>query len=469
MTRNVPAVRTIVVEDQFIVAADIQATLTQMGHEVVGHCATVESCLQRTDDLKPDLVLMDINLGGRMLGIEAAIQIRERHDIPVIFLTAYADEKTIESAKLARPAGYLIKPYRPAELRVAIEMALYKHRLQVAALHAQRQARLEERRFRALFEWAGVGIALLDASGVVVESNPTMGQMLGVEGLRGRSLHSLSTESFAASERVFFHELVRGERGHYKMETRYPRVGGDLGWGAVTATLLPSEEGTYAIRILSDISPRRLQQVAHFQENERRLLSTEIHDAVSQPLAAIFYRLQLAEQLQERESARAKDELSVACAMTKTLLDDVSGLIGSLRAPPFDGGRALDAVKRLVESVRAETSIAVELLAPDCIPALGNLASFFLYRIVQEALANIRRHADASRVQVRLQVAGPWLDGVVEDDGRGEAVVPDPSRSHFGIQGMRDRAELIGGWLEVSFSRGTRVAFRLPLELQDAD
>lgn len=469
MTRSASAVRTIVVEDQFIVAADIQATLTQMGHEVVGHCATVESCLQRTAELKPDLVLMDINLGGRMLGIEAAIQIRERHDIPVVFLTAYADDNTIESAKLARPAGYLIKPYRPAELRVAIEMATYKHRLQVAAELAQRQARLEERRFRALFEWAGVGIALLDADGKVVESNPTMGQMLGDEGLLGKALHALSVESFAVTERKLFGELVRGERGHYKMETRYPRANGDLGWGAVTATLLPSEEGIHAIRILSDISPRRLQQVAHFQENERRLLSTEIHDAVSQPLAAIFYRLQLVEQLHEREAVRAKGELSAACTMVKALLEDVSGLIGSLRAPPLDGSRAVDAVRELVESMRAETTTVVELTAPDRIPAMGKLTSFFLYRIVQEALTNVRRHAEASCVQVRLKVDGPWLDGVVEDDGRGEAVVPDPSRSHYGVQGMCDRADLIGGWLEVSYSSGTRVAFRLPLELHDAE
>ncbi|NDD29723.1 MAG: response regulator [Proteobacteria bacterium] len=460
-------VRAIIVEDEFIVAADIQSALTQMGHTVVGHCATFESCLTRTAELMPDVILMDINLGGRMRGIDAALEIRERHGLPVIFLTAYADEQTIARAKVAQPAGYLIKPYRPAELRVAIEMAMYKHRLAQRADQAQQQVRVEEERFRTLFERAGVGIALLDVEGGVVECNATLCQMLGFDSLRGRGLAELSTDPFADTERALFRSLMRGERDQYTLEVRYLRAGGDLGWGGVTGSMLASASGRYAIRILSDISPKRLAQVAHFQETERRLMSTELHDAVSQPLAGIFYRLQLVEQLQSRDGARAAEELAGARTQAKALLDDVSRLIENLRSPLLDGASAADAVRGLVNALAQEASLAAELVVPDEIAGLGRLRAFFLYRIVQESLVNIRRHAEATRVKVHLHIDGPWLEGEIVDNGRGAAAVPDASRAHYGIRGMRERAELVGGWLDVIFGRGTRVSFRLPLEGQD--
>jgi DNA-binding LytR/AlgR family response regulator len=117
----------LVVEDESIVSKDIQMSLRKLGYNVVAACSNGEDAIRAAEEFSPDLVLMDIMLKGEMSGIEAAEQIRERFNSPVIFLTAYADESTLSKAKITEPYGYIIKPFKEIDLRTSIEMALYKH------------------------------------------------------------------------------------------------------------------------------------------------------------------------------------------------------------------------------------------------------------------------------------------------------------------------------------------------------
>ncbi len=117
----------LVVEDESIVAKDIQHSLKKLGYTVVGICSNGEDAIKTAEELKPDLVLMDIMLKGDMSGIEAASFIREKYNIPVIYLTAYADERTLSKAKVSEPYGYIIKPFKEIDLHTSIEMAVYKH------------------------------------------------------------------------------------------------------------------------------------------------------------------------------------------------------------------------------------------------------------------------------------------------------------------------------------------------------
>ena len=117
----------LIVEDESIVAKDIQNSLKNLGYNVPTIVASGEKAIKEVEDNKPDLVLMDIILKGDMDGIEAANIIRENFNIPVIFLTANADDKTVSKARIAEPYGYVIKPFREKELQTTIEMALYKH------------------------------------------------------------------------------------------------------------------------------------------------------------------------------------------------------------------------------------------------------------------------------------------------------------------------------------------------------
>ena len=117
----------LVVEDEAIVSKDIQQSLKKLGYNIVGASSTGEKAIELAEEHKPDLVLMDIMLKGDMSGIEAAEKIKASLNIPVIYLTAYADENTLSKAKVTEPYGYIIKPFKEIDLHTSIEMALYKH------------------------------------------------------------------------------------------------------------------------------------------------------------------------------------------------------------------------------------------------------------------------------------------------------------------------------------------------------
>lgn len=120
-------INVLVVEDESIVSKDIQHSLKKLGYNVVGASPTGEKAIELAGSEKPDIVLMDIMLKGEMSGIEAASQIKEKYSIPVIFLTAYADESTLSKAKITEPYGYVLKPFKEIDLHTTIEMAIYKH------------------------------------------------------------------------------------------------------------------------------------------------------------------------------------------------------------------------------------------------------------------------------------------------------------------------------------------------------
>jgi DNA-binding LytR/AlgR family response regulator len=122
-----PKASVLVVEDESIVSKDIQYSLKKLGYEIVGAASTGIKAVELALQLKPNVILMDIMLKGDMSGIEASAKIKEALNIPVIFLTAYADEKTLEKAKVTEPYAYIIKPFKEIDLHTSIEMALYKH------------------------------------------------------------------------------------------------------------------------------------------------------------------------------------------------------------------------------------------------------------------------------------------------------------------------------------------------------
>jgi DNA-binding LytR/AlgR family response regulator len=117
----------LVIEDEAIVSKDIQQSLKKLGYNIVGSAATGEKAVELAKEMNPDLVLMDIMLKGKMSGIDAAQQIKAALNVPVIYLTAYADENTLAKAKVTEPYGYIIKPFKEVDLQTSIEMALYKY------------------------------------------------------------------------------------------------------------------------------------------------------------------------------------------------------------------------------------------------------------------------------------------------------------------------------------------------------
>ena len=119
-------VKILVVEDEAIVARDIKVCLNKIGYEVLGSYSSGEKALEAIENNPPELILMDIMLKGKMSGIDTSAIVKEKYGIPIVFLTAYTDEQTINKAKITEPYGYIIKPFKEIDLRTSIEMALYK-------------------------------------------------------------------------------------------------------------------------------------------------------------------------------------------------------------------------------------------------------------------------------------------------------------------------------------------------------
>jgi len=118
----------LIVEDEVIIAMALEDSLRDFGYKIAGRATNGADAIRLAIENEPDLALVDIRLNGEMDGIEAANRICRRLDIPVIFLTAYSDDRTLSRAIKTNPFGYLIKPIRPRELYTSIETAIYKHR-----------------------------------------------------------------------------------------------------------------------------------------------------------------------------------------------------------------------------------------------------------------------------------------------------------------------------------------------------
>lgn len=122
----------LLVEDEGIVAQDLKETLTRLGYRVTGIASEGAQAVKMAQELQPELVVMDVSLRGELDGIQAARLIQERSQIPVIFLTGHSDPATLQRAVLTGPLGYILKPFQEVELRCAIEVAMHKHRADVA-------------------------------------------------------------------------------------------------------------------------------------------------------------------------------------------------------------------------------------------------------------------------------------------------------------------------------------------------
>lgn len=165
--------RILVVEDETIVALDIRLQLASQGYEPVGLAQRGDQAVAMAHALRPDLVLMDIELAGPMDGIQAAQAIRSGLGIPVVFLTAFAEDDTLERAKLVEPAAYVVKPFSERELRSALEVALFKAGI-------ERRLQDSEARYRHLVQHLGVGVLVQGPQAEIRESNQTALDLLGL-------------------------------------------------------------------------------------------------------------------------------------------------------------------------------------------------------------------------------------------------------------------------------------------------
>jgi PAS domain S-box-containing protein len=274
--------RILIVEDQRLIAADLESTLKKLGYLVVGNVASGEEAITTSDQVRPELVLMDVRLRGEMDGIHAAEIIRDRFNLPVVFLTAYADEETILRAKKTTPYGYLVKPFNEREMRATIEIAFYTHQME-RTLADERARRQGAEEFKILVDGVkDYAIFMVDVHGRVITWNS------GAERLKGYTGDEVIGRDFS----VFYPEEAR-QAGHpaqlletavrdgrYEEENWRVRKDGTRFWASVIITAIRNESGTLVgfAKVTRDLTERRLaeeQRDAERREAERVLRGSE--------------------------------------------------------------------------------------------------------------------------------------------------------------------------------------------------
>lgn len=241
--RLTPASQSIlVVEDERMVALDIERLVQSMGYALAGSADSGELAVDLAGRLRPSRVLMDIKLKGPMDGVEAARLIQEAWGIPVIYLTAYADDATLERARLTGPFGYLIKPFEDRELRLTIEMALYKHRIEAALL--------ENRRWLATtLKSIGDAVLATDAKGRVTFLNPAAAALLewDEDAARGRPVSEvfrvLDEATLAPVENPALTLLHGGAAPEAERDLLLVRAGGEKTPIASSAAPIVNDQG----------------------------------------------------------------------------------------------------------------------------------------------------------------------------------------------------------------------------------
>jgi PAS domain S-box-containing protein len=334
-----------------------------------------------------------------------------------------------------------------------------------------------EARFRTIFERAAIGISLVDAEGRIITSNPSLQQMLGytAEELRGMPFSEFTHPADVKSNASLFQDMMAGKLDYYRIEKRYVHKDGHVVWGHLTASAVQDAEGKaqFGIGMVKDITERKrmeaeLAELQHRliegREAERLYLAQELHDGPLQVLIGATYQLgELGDALPDEQSL---GQVVAAQASLQQVIRMLRTVARELRPPalaPFGLAKAMRSHAEDFRQEHPELDVQLDLASDDqTLPEQMRLA---LFRIYQQALRNVVRHARAGRVQIRFAFDRGLVTLEIQDDGRGFTMprrwIELARQGHLGLVGMSERAEAIGGWLEIRSAPGEGTLIRV--------
>jgi two-component system cell cycle sensor histidine kinase/response regulator CckA len=273
-------VRILVVEDERLLAEELRERLESIGATVVGSVVSGEQAIATAEQLRPDLVLMDIRLKGEMDGIEAATRIIRTVGTPIVFLTAHSDHNTVERAKAASPYGYILKPLQEHELRVTLSLALHRCRL-------ERELRASEQRFLTTLSSIGDAVIATDVHGRVTFVNPVAERLTGWSGVdvEGRPVNEVFPIVAEHDRSAITQPALHALASHQVEMLREPvllltRDGGAVLVEHSAAPIADGPDVRGAVLVFRDVSERRKQEDAA-RDTELRLREVHKLEAVS--------------------------------------------------------------------------------------------------------------------------------------------------------------------------------------------
>ncbi|MBM4241764.1 MAG: PAS domain S-box protein, partial [Euryarchaeota archaeon] len=275
--KKMPNEKILVVEDDSIEAMDIQRTLESMGYEVPAVASSGEEAIKKTDEIKPDLVLMDIILKGKVNGIEAAAKIKKDSNIPIIYLTAHSEEPSVKRALVTEPYAYLLKPFDRTELKFTIDLALYKNKMEKSLCES-------EENFRAVSENANDGIFITTGDGRQVYANQKAAEITGytIQELLNSKISDLAHPDEYEKLMNRYKQRIAGKPAPSTYETRILRKDNEIVPIELTAAKTLWKGQTADIVIIRDITERKKAELSLIEsEKKYRKLFEEAVDGIA--------------------------------------------------------------------------------------------------------------------------------------------------------------------------------------------
>lgn len=463
----------LIVEDSFIVAYHLQKTLEGAGYLVLGIEESGEDALLKLHTIKPDIILMDIMLNGKLDGIETARDIQSKYNIPIIYITALSDMETIQRAKITQPYGYLTKPFEDREVFTNIEIALYKHEI-------ESRLRQSEEKYSSTVRSISDAVIVMDEGYRIAYINPSAEKTMGYwnSEVQGKYVFDILILKDALSEECPvnpFQCMLNANKssslpGHLML---IPKDGSTrlIGEGSCSPINDPKGKGIGLVIIFKDITQkveqenllkdfekRRLAALIEGQERERSRIAKDIHDGMGQMLNAIKMNINLF----DTDGAVAKKLYRLIDEAIQESVRIAENLLPS-KLKDFDLATCL---KSLCHQIEDSSKISVHFTSFGISQSLEQFQKVSFYRIAQEAIHNALKHAAPAYISVQLYEEPDKIQLTIEDDGKGftKNTLYDQSQQH-GLVNMRERAEMIGGVLAIESDpdRGTLIIVEAPV------
>jgi hypothetical protein len=310
----------LIVEDDNIIAFELQSRLEDQGYVVVGPYAYGEDVIEVIDNLEVDLILMDIHLKGNLDGIQTAEIIKQKYRKPIIYLTAYADQITLDRAKITEPFGYIIKPFEERELFTNIEIALYKHDVELKLIES-------EEKYRALVENSLEGVAILNMEGTIIFANQSLARLTEIPDVSYLIGHKVF--EFIAPESIpkvveDFNNVSKGIDSYLSVYKANSFSGKQIWIESIGKRILYEGKDSDIVS-LRDITERKMAEEALQQQNREIEAHYEEYMQLNEVLRQTNFNLEIA-----LEKAEESDKLKTAFLqnMSHEIRTPLNGIIG---------------------------------------------------------------------------------------------------------------------------------------------